>query len=375
MKKQTWFTGAVISIITLVGLVIVGLAVSTGNAVNNRMGSVPSINILSAGKGCDKNVVAAQALRNRGFTDAQFVMGEDKINWSAPEANERGDAAFSNETPKTAAAVVEELSSDKPKPKAAREALLKQSGATAEQLQDPNNWVPAQLNTESDWEGNTAYQNGTAVKVATRESASGDVVWLFVNPDVCVQVVNGQAPPEDAVTGHRAGCGNPQLELPKPAKPPVTTTTKPKTPPTTVVTIPPTTVPTTPPTTVPCNKTEKPASTEEYQWEWNQAKCQWEKKANPFYQPPQHNPGQAVGPTPGAPQQPTVPPTGTTPPAGQPAPAPTPGGTDSGSPTQYPGGTTTDPGGTTTGGGPSGPTGGTPPTVDDGTHGGNPGGF
>jgi hypothetical protein len=182
---------------------------------NPKPGGNEQVTFMVAGSGCDQVAVATQALLARGFTPEQFAIG-DQINWSAPEANERGYGAFTDFTPTTAQAVTAELANPTEKARAALNALQAESGAPPEQLLDPANWVPIQFTVESTMDGNTAFRGGEAVPVGTRQSAAGDVVWLFVNPTECPAVQSGQLPPEEAVTAHRAGCGNPQTELPKP---------------------------------------------------------------------------------------------------------------------------------------------------------------
>lgn len=356
------------------GALLLVLLLALNSAGVGAGASTPPV-VLTA-EGCNPVAIATAQLQQLGFSDGQFKVGESQIDWDAPEANERGAGAFGSAAHSTQEWVAW-LGSDKEGAQDAQTFYAAQAGVSEEEILNPAYWVPFQISVDSTWEGNTQLVNGQMVDAGTRNSQAGDVGWYYVNPVDCAKVGGGEMPPTDARgTWGRGGCKNPQQVPPKPAQPTTPPTSVVKPPPTTTPKSPPTTTPTTPPTTVPCKKPEKPAVTDDrYDWVWNAAACKWEKRDNPFYQPPQNNPGQNTGPTPGAPQQPTVPPTGQTPPAGQPAPAPTPNGTDSGSPTQYPGGTTTDPNGSTSGGGPSGPTGGAPPVVDDGTHGGNPGGF
>ncbi len=248
MKKQTWMKGGIVSTLLLITLLVVGLAVdpgSSGSATSTKLGM--TINVLVAGKGCDKNAGASQALRNQGFKDGQFVIGQDKIDWSASEANQRGSTAFSSKTPKSASELTKQLASKEVKAQTALVSLEKQAGATEAQMLDAKNWVPAQFKVKSEWPGNTSYQNGAVVSAGTRKSDTGDVVWLFVHPDVCVQVMNGQVPPENAVTADRAGCGNPQTSLPTPVGgKPVPTVPPTSLPPVTTVPTPPTTTTLTP---------------------------------------------------------------------------------------------------------------------------------
>ncbi|MCE7936858.1 hypothetical protein DYH10_03695 [Candidatus Saccharibacteria bacterium CPR2] len=228
MSIGTWKRGTIASAIVLAFLLVLGLLVGPSTPQASAPAGATEINVLAAGGGCDKIAVASAALRAKGFADAQFVVGNDNINWESPEANERGESSFASETARTAEDLVAQLEADDETSQAALNALLEQSGARQELVLDPSNWVPAQLLVPSVLDGNTAYKGGEAVPAGSRESAEGDVVWIFIDPDKCVRVTpdatdDGIIPPEvaeDVTTAHRAGCGNPQLVLPRPAAPP-----------------------------------------------------------------------------------------------------------------------------------------------------------
>lgn len=183
------------------------------------------------------------------------------------------------------------------------------------------------------------------------ESPTGDKVWIM------------------------ARCGNPVTEGTPPVppgdtdEPPPTTTTTVPDDTTTSTTAPPTTT-----TTVPTTTTTKPPTSWDCQQNGTGPNCPFP----PVQQPPQHNPDQPVGPTPGAPPAPHVPPPGPPPVVDTPAPPPNDGGYDSGSPdgSGTPGGSTCDSSGCT-GGGPTPPASGPPPVVepDPDPIGGDPGGF
>lgn len=365
-KSGVGISGIGIAILAVIGLVFGG-ANSTPDAIADTGNRNVSINIIGAGSGCDVMEVATRAMLNRGFSADQFVIGQDQINWDEPEANERGDGAFVEETPKSAAQVVDQLKADDESAKAAKASLLETSGATEEELLTAANWVPAQFKTSVELPGNTAFSGGEAQSVGTRQSDAGEVIWLFVNPEACPEIqlaaetgdeqkVNQLA--EDATTAHRAGCGNPQTELPVPpqdAPPPATT------PPTTGPpgTAPPTTgKPPTTTTTAPCPPgTHREGSDCIHDSITDPDPC----ASNPdidVCQPPQDN-DQDTGPTPGAPPEPHTPPPGPAPQEGTPAPPPNDGGYDSGSPdgSGTPGGSTCDTSGCTGGGA-------TPPSND-----------
>jgi len=372
-KGGAGISGAIVAILAVIGLVFGGANSTPAEEASSSNGNV-SINIMGAGSGCDVMEVASRALRSRGFAEDQFVIGQDQVNWAEPEANERGEGAFVEETPKSATEVTDQLKADEESARAAKASLLETSGATEEELLDPANWVPAQFKVGVELPGNTAFSGGEAQSVGTRQSDAGEVIWLFVNPEACPEIqlaasegdeekVNQLA--EDATTAHRAGCGNPQTELPVPpvdVPPPAPPTTGPPAPPTTG---PP---PTTPPTTV------KPA--QDFDCQQNGTAPSGQPCDGDERQDPQDNDPEHVAPTPGAPSEPYVPPPGPEPEEGTPAPPPNDGGYDSGSPdgSGTPGGSTCDTN-QCTGGGSQPAEEGPPPTVDDGTYEGDPGDF
>lgn len=229
MSHGSWRRGTVFFAVLTVLTLLVALLWPTSKKKDAAPAASKSsgIVVMSGGTGCDKDVVAEKAMVAKGFSPSDLFVGVDQIEWSAPAANERGSAAFANETPADAEALVKELRSDTDKAKAALNALMDESGATPEQLLTSTNWTPVQFKVDSAWDGNTAYSSGKAVPAGTRTSSSGDVVWLFVKPAECVKATAGEIPAVEAVVAHRAGCGNPQTELPRPVTPapPITTPT------------------------------------------------------------------------------------------------------------------------------------------------------
>ena len=181
-----------------------------------------SMQVASA-SGCDKATAVSTALLGRGFTPDQFTF---TVDWDAPEANTRGNASFTSQTPRTADELVAFIGGGSPEAEAAL-ALVTASGISREQALDTEGWIAAQLLVKSELPGNTGFRDGSSYDAGTRQSAAGEVLWYFVDTRSCQ---NGEpAPPVIPV---RAGCGNPQTELPRPTAPPAppaptTTTTRP----------------------------------------------------------------------------------------------------------------------------------------------------
>lgn len=217
-KKRLGGAAAILSLLFLIAGVTTQVVKNEPPEAGATPSSPDDVTLVVAGAGCDKVGVATLALVGRGFTPDQFVIGEDQINWDSPEAHERGRASFVSDTPTNAKAVTAELSSDSDQSKAALGVILEQSKAPREQVLNPSNWVPAQFKVATSLEGNTMFKDGQAKPAGTRQSAAGDVTWLFVNPTECPRVMSGEVPPVLAVVAHRAGCGNPQTALPKPGQ-------------------------------------------------------------------------------------------------------------------------------------------------------------
>lgn len=228
-------------LIPVVGAICLGfmltLLLLSGKSDGSKAGGV---DIYVAGSGCHKAALVEQAMSDLGFADGSYVVGEQNIDFNAPEANERSsNASFSSQTPKSAQEVVAELQGNSPRATAALNHIIEQSGTAREAVLDSDNWVAVQINQDFLLQGNTGF-DGTVFDAGTRHSQSGDVIWFFVNQTKCRQVADGKVKPEDALTAHRGACGNPQNELPKPNPGPGPSPTPPPAP------------PTTPPTTAPC---------------------------------------------------------------------------------------------------------------------------
>ncbi len=173
-----------------------------------------NIPVASAGQGCDKATAVSTALLGRGFTPDQFTF---TVDWDEPEANTRGNAAFTSQTPRTADELVAFIGDGSPEGEAAL-ALVTASGISREQALDTEGWIAAQLLVRSELPGNTGFRDGTSYDAGTRQSAVGEVLWYFVDQSGCEDGV----PP--VIVPVRAGCGNPQTELPRPVTPPAPTT-------------------------------------------------------------------------------------------------------------------------------------------------------
>jgi len=213
LQKKSLLLAAAVAAVLL--LLLVTTAAGGGGKTETATDDVQVDLVVSSGA-CDNNGVVAFSLLALGFTPEQVAMGGD-IDWAQPEANERGAAAFGDVTPTSAQELVAKLSAPDEKSVAALNALLAQSGATREALLDPATWTAVQFKVETVLEGNSAFKNGTAVAAGTRQSASGDVAWYFVNPLTCKKAMDGEIPPQEVITIVRAGCSNIQFSPIRPA--------------------------------------------------------------------------------------------------------------------------------------------------------------
>lgn len=183
--------------------------------MNSGGGSNGTTTVAAASPSCDQASAVGGSLAGRGFTPDQYRIGQ--VDWSAPEANSRGSASFKTETPQTADALVAWLADGSPQSQAAFNSVSGQSGASQRALLNPRNWIPVQFVVPFELPGNTAYSNGQVNAAGVRRSGAGDVVWFFAARKNC----------STRLVVIRAGCANPQSELPRPVpgpKPTPTTT-------------------------------------------------------------------------------------------------------------------------------------------------------
>ena len=211
-KKSLLLAAAVAAVLLLLLVTAAGGGGKSETAATDDV----QVDLVVSGGECDNNGVVGFSLLALGFTPEQVAMGAD-IDWSQPEANERGAAAFGDVTPTSAQELVDKLQAPDEKAVAALNALLAQSGATREALLDPNTWTAVQFRVETVLEGNSAFKNGAAVAAGTRQSAAGDVAWYFVNPLTCKKAMDGEIPPQEVITIVRAGCTNIQFAPIRPA--------------------------------------------------------------------------------------------------------------------------------------------------------------
>lgn len=162
---------------------------------------------------CHVNAITAY-MTAQGFTDGQYVIGEENVDTTAAEYSAAGATAFGNVVGSR-----EELQkmfgSQDPALKAATEVQVRKlPDYDRKLLLDANNWEILQVTVATAVSGNTGFSGGKVVDAGTRASAAGDAFWLFVDPESCVipkSKINslGETTDTDTVPIIRVGCINP----------------------------------------------------------------------------------------------------------------------------------------------------------------------
>lgn len=157
-------------------------------------------------------------MTTQGFSDGDYIVGEDRVDWDVAEVNNAGSAAFGQIHSREELADV--FVSTEPAYVAARASKLAQlPDYPAEVVLNVNNWEAIQLSVDIDVPGNTGFVGGTVVSLGTRESVPGEVIWFFIDPGTCIipfaaVTCAGEPVPEDTpdadrpVPAFRAACAN-----------------------------------------------------------------------------------------------------------------------------------------------------------------------
>lgn len=171
---------------------------------------------------CRTNAVIAY-MKEQGFTDGQYVVGEERIDASKPEFSRQGSLGFRGEgtIPDTRAKLQESYNSEEPNEKMAFEAHVRQlSEFDPAVVKNAENWEIVQTTVDAVVSGNTGVNAGQQVAVGDTNSSAGDAAWLFVDPTTCTvprTKVDAAGAPVDPstpladqpVAAHRPGCKNP----------------------------------------------------------------------------------------------------------------------------------------------------------------------
>lgn len=232
-------TVAGLAIAGLVGTFAAGLFAS-GAPASPAASPSPSASTSTTGLAQCRADAVTQYMTAQGFTDGQYVIGEERLDESLPDFAKAGPLAFgkNGEVIDSRAKLAEAFTSAEPAMVAvSRAQVAKFIGTyTTEQVLDANNWEVVQLLVPAEATGNTGYSDGTVVKAGAHTSTSGDAYWVFVDPNTCsVPVgtktstgadVDPATPTTEKPVGMvRVGCKNPTDTLQPRPTPPVPPTT------------------------------------------------------------------------------------------------------------------------------------------------------
>jgi hypothetical protein len=170
-------------------------------------------------------------MKTQGFEDGDYVIGEENVDPEASELLETGSLAFgqNGKNVVTREDLQEVFESEDPALRKVVDAqLAKFPSMSEETVLDSQNWEIVQMTVPTYIAGNTGLVGGQVVSMGTRESATGDGAWLFIDTEACVvavaEVQPATAQPGDspAVGLIRVGCINPGDNLIPPPPPPCT---------------------------------------------------------------------------------------------------------------------------------------------------------
>ncbi len=175
----------------------------------------------------------------KGFTDGQYVIGEDRIDKSLAEFASTGSLGYvkEGEIPDSRAALQEVFDSSNTNLNASAEAQVRKfPNIDRNVVLNSQNWEIVQMTIPVQISGNTGLDGSTQIDAGTRSSAAGDAAWIFVDTSTCLvatSTIDSMGRPISADTPEaqkpigfiRVGCGNPGdgfVPPPPPAAPPGT---------------------------------------------------------------------------------------------------------------------------------------------------------
>ncbi len=177
----------------------------------------------------------------QGFTDGQYVIGEERVDTSAPEFSRQGTLGFrqNDELPATRKAFQRMLSdSENPTTIAIKEQAKANDLAFSEVL-NARNWEIVQVTVDSLVLANTGLSGESITSMGDTASASGDAAWIFIDSGTCTvprmkigatgePVPEGTPLQDQPALASRIGCNNPTggFKPVPPPPPPVTPTGK-----------------------------------------------------------------------------------------------------------------------------------------------------
>ena len=213
----------------LIGLVVLATAVLGGCKIGVDAGEATPSASASSPEAPDAALVQCRIdgvmeyMTSQGFSDGDYVVGEERLDRSLPYFEAAGPLAFGQGVVvDTRDRLAEAFDSDEPALAAMAQAqVTKLDGvAPAEEVLDASNWEVVQLLVPSTATGNSGFVDGTPVATGERSAEAGDAYWLFVDPSTCLvprAVATSTGEPVDPATPEtekpvaavRVGCINP----------------------------------------------------------------------------------------------------------------------------------------------------------------------
>lgn len=247
-----WFKWFAVACVTLV--VIGALASSNIGAVRSEESAAetsptasPTVTIdMAALAQCRVDALTAY-MTEQGFTDGDYVVGEERIDTSLSEFSRQGSLGFrqGDALPETREQLAELFASTDENVNLAIDAQVRKfPDIERETLLNVNNWEIVQTTVTSVVQGNSGLSGNVQVSVGDTTSEAGDAAWVFIDTTSCEVArsyitATGEELPADTdkpdlpVAALRPGCINPTDGF-KPVPPPTppTPTPGPPTPPT-----------------------------------------------------------------------------------------------------------------------------------------------
>lgn len=165
-----------------------------------------------------------------GFTDGDYLIGEERLDTSLPEFSNAGSLAFGSVTSRDELGEMFTSQNSAAVALTSAQLLKFEEEYGSDVVLNSENWEIVQMNVPMAIAGNTGFSDGTVIDAGTRESDVGDAFWVFIDPESCSvpralvtasgATVDPSTPESERPIGFiRVGCANPG-DGPKPPPPP-----------------------------------------------------------------------------------------------------------------------------------------------------------
>ena len=162
-------------------------------------------------------------MTTQGFADGQYVVGEERLDRTAPEFSRQGSFGFRQDEaiPDTRKKLQESFDSKAPNLVTAADAVVQMfPDISRKTLLNAQNWEIVQTTVDSEIMGNTGLNGSSLIDAGNTASKAGDASWIFIDVNTCtvpratVDVTGAPVDPalpeaEKPVGSYRPGCINP----------------------------------------------------------------------------------------------------------------------------------------------------------------------